>query len=224
MCGNSCRWEFDIKEKSRPDAEYTLVEDERGSYLLNSKDLCLVRYLKELMDAGICSFKIEGRTKSLHYVATMGRVYREAIDQYYENPESIDSIKITQWEDELQQAANRGFTEGFLFGKPGSNGQKYDQSKSTAYGKEFCALALSDNAQKPNTIKVQGRNNFKIGDTVEAIWPGGISQFEITQLEDANGLPLEKVNPNQIAFVHLDKSNPLNQLDTETLKWVMLRT
>lgn len=222
MCGNSCRWEFEIKEKNRPDAEYTLVEDERGSFLLNSKDLCLVRYLKELMDAGICSFKVEGRTKSLHYVATIGRVYREAIDQFYSNAESIDSIQITRWEDELLQAANRGFTEGFLFGKPGSTGQNYPSSQSTALGKQFCALATGKKLS--NAIEVTGRNPFKQGDTLEAIWPDGIIQFVAEKMEDANGLPLTKVNPNQVATITLEPDNPLNTLDTEALKWVMLRS
>lgn len=116
-------------ESTRPDNIYTFEEDEKGSYMLNSKDLCLVRHLRELQDAGIVSFKVEGRTKSVYYVATAGRIYREAIDYLQTHPTAPEE-RMAHWVAELSQAGNRGFTEGFFDGRPNRNAYNYEDSRS----------------------------------------------------------------------------------------------
>ena len=215
MCGNSCRWEFDIVEKTRPDNQYTLIEDEKGSYLLNSKDLCLVRFLPELMNAGICSFKIEGRTKGIHYVATVGRVYRDAID-YFIQHQTASAQQIAAWEAELCDTANRGFTEGFLHGKPKGTTQHYEssQSQSQATFVASCEGELNANGQ----VKLQGRNRFTTADALVWMTPGGCYDLQFNDAVDQQGFRADVIQPNQAVWVY-----PPDNLAPEQLKWSLIR-
>ncbi len=216
MCGNSCRWEFDVVEKNRPDETYTLVEDERGTYMLNSKDLCLVRFLPELMQAGICSFKAEGRTKGVHYVATVGRVYREAIDAFCANDGRVLPEQIARWESELADTANRGFTEGFLHGKPTNQAYHYQSSQSQAQAVFVASTDGELNAD--GQIRIQGRNRFSLEDALVWMTPDGCYDVVLTEAVDEQGFKTQCIQPNQWVWVQ-----PPAGVNPESLRWSLIR-
>ena len=119
-------------EKNRPGEQFDIQEDERGTYIMNSKDLCLIDYLPELMRAGVCSLKIEGRMKSVHYVATVVSTYRKAIDSCFAN---IEKYKVRKaWREELEKVSHRPYTTGFALGKPDENSQVYTTSSNFPSG------------------------------------------------------------------------------------------
>jgi U32 family peptidase len=215
MCGNSCRWEFDVVEKNRPEEVYTLEEDEKGTYLLNSKDLCLVRFLPELMAAGVCSFKAEGRTKGIHYVSTVGSVYRQAIDHFAAHGSAAPE-QIADWEAELMDTANRGFTEGFLHGKPNGKAYHYQSSQSQANA-TFVASAL-DEYHPDGLIAIEGRNSFSIHDDLVWMTPEGRMNAKITEAVDEQGFKIETVRPNQRVWVR-----PPAEFSSNALRWSLIR-
>ncbi len=215
MCGNSCRWEFDVVEKNRPDEVYTLEEDEKGTYLLNSKDLCLVRYLPQIIEAGICSLKVEGRTKGVHYVSTIGRVYREALD-YYEAHGVLPSDQVAQWESELMDTGNRGFTDGFLQGKPG--GKAYQYSSSQSEPQAVFVASTEGEMDTQGRIKIVGRNKFAVSDPLIWMTPEGTVSFHLDEAIDLQGFPVEFVQPNQWVWV-----KPPESFSSQGLKWSMIR-
>ncbi len=215
MCGNSCRWEFEnaeaseslpsiqMKEASRPEEAYTFEEDQHGSYMLNSKDLCLVEHLPALQKAGIVSFKAEGRTKSLYYVSTVGQVYREAIDYYQEHGAASDE-QITEWARRLSQAGNRGFTEGFLSGRPNDSAYNY-QTSDSQQGSAFTATVSNfDNPDyKDNRILVTSRNPFSVGEKLTWMTPSGVLDFELKHLENKHGESVSALHTNQSAYIEI---------------------
>jgi U32 family peptidase len=215
MCGNSCRWEFEIKEKTRPDEIYTLVEDDKGSFLLNSKDLCLVRFIPELQQAGICSFKAEGRTKGVHYVATVGRVYREAID-YFANHNTAPAEMVARWEEELSETANRGFTDGFLHGKP--NGKAYSYQSSQNQSEATFVASSNGERNAGGMLKIQGRNRFSPSDELEWMTPEGTVNLKISEAVDERGFKTDLIQPNQRVWV-----TPPAQFSDEALQWSLIR-
>lgn len=245
MCGNSCRWEFQSQEQSgggchehpneglktlqmveatRPDNIYTFEEDEKGSYMLNSKDLCLVRHLRELQDAGIVSFKVEGRTKSVYYVATTGRVYREAIDYYQKNPVAPEEL-TTRWVSELSQAGNRGFTEGFFDGRPNRHAYNYEDSRShqTSVFLATAENALTDEPLATEAgLRFQARNPFRVGDVVEWMTPQGIASFELKTLYDSKGFPVKEAQTNHVVTIPVPES--LQGQSEDALRWSVLRS
>ena len=250
MCGNSCRWEFDVKgnaenqhscsdapqeekqtetkefklqEVTRPDTEYTLEEDEKGSYLFNSKDLCLVRFLPEITKAGIVSIKAEGRTKGVHYVATVARVYREALDYLAANglDNPAPNQQIIAWEDELRDTANRGFTTGFLHGKPSSEAYHYQSSQSDSNA-TFVANCTG-NIKASGAIELIARNQFSAEETLTCMTPKGLFTLKPKSIENANGLQQSIVNPNQAVWIALDDAHPVLSLSPETLQWGLVR-
>lgn len=217
MCGNSCRWEFEIRETTRPDELYTLIEDEKGSYLLNSKDLCLIRHLPKLREAGICSFKVEGRTKGIHYVSTVGRVYRGAIDYYDIHKENAPSELLAEWEEELMNTGNRGFTEGFLNGRPTGRAYGYQSSRSVAQS-VFVASSEGE-LNREGLLKIQGRNRFKTTDDLLWMTPTGIAtDFRISRAIDCQGFETDTVQPNQWVWV-----TPPPHFPEESLRWSLIR-
>ena len=215
MCGNSCRWEFQVVEKNRPDEVYTFEEDEKGSYMLNSKDLCLVRHLPKLGAAGICSYKVEGRTKGVHYVATVGRVYREAIDAFASD--TMPSIEqMARWEAELDESGNRGFTEGFLNGKPTNQAYHYENSQNQATA---TFVAGTDGEMDANgRLKIQGRNQFQLSDELVWMTPAGIVPIKIQSAWDEQGFDVTLVQPNQWVWVE-----PPLGISAENLRWSLIR-
>lgn len=153
-CVQACRWEYTITEKSRQGQQFPIEEDERGTYILNSKDLCMIKHLKELEDAGVCSFKIEGRMKSEYYVACTVNAYKRAL-----NGEDIDVS-------ELEKSSHRLFTTGFYFGE---KDKECFESSSPVQTHEFMALVLED--EKDGYVKIEQRNRFKVGDSLEVLSP-----------------------------------------------------
>lgn len=162
-CAQPCRWNYALVEEKRPGHSYPIEEDERGSYVFNSQDLCLINHLPELISAGVNSFKIEGRMKSIHYVATVVQAYRRALDSYYLNP---DNYKFDPaWYEEITKVSHRDYTSGFMFGKPQGKDHNYETS---AYLRsyDFVGLVLGYDP-KEGLATVEQRNNFRVGDELE---------------------------------------------------------
>ena len=177
-CVQACRWEYTIHEKSRDNEEYPIYEDSRGTYILNSKDLNMLNYLNELIDAGVTSFKIEGRMKSIYYVATVVNAYRRAIDQ-------LDSKKsVNDLLEELNKTSHRNYTTGFYFG---SNNKECLESSTPVQTHEFMAVVLSDN--KDGRVLIEQRNRFKVGDILEVLSPNNTfnKQIEVTSMLNEKG-------------------------------------
>lgn len=162
-CAQPCRWSYKLLEESRPGEYFDINQDDRGTHILSPKDLALINYLPKLMDAGVDSFKIEGRTKSLYYVSAVAKAYRTAIDEY------LKTGKISEEENynEIIRIGNRGYTTGFFLNKPGSDGYSYDISKGLA-GSDFLCVFLE---KIKNRFKIKTKNKFNLNDEVEIITP-----------------------------------------------------
>ena len=167
-CAHPCRYKYVLEEEKRPGEFYPVEEDSRGTYIMNSKDLCMIEHIPELIKAGIASAKIEGRMKSIYYIAAVVQAYRRAIDAYYDNPDTWEFRQ--EWLDDLQKASHREFTTGFYFEYP-EDAQNY---KTSAYVKDysFTGLVLSYNNENRMAL-VEQRNKMVIGDEVEFFGPDG---------------------------------------------------
>ena len=187
-CAQACRWDYGLTEKNRTGEVYDIEEDERGTYIMNSKDLCLIEYLPELMKAGVCSFKIEGRMKSIHYVATVVGAYRKAIDACFADP---DNYKVDPlWMEELNKVSHRPYTTGFSFGKPGNDGQVYTTS-SYEQSHDFVALVEGYNATEKR-VYLEQRNNLKAEEVLEVLTPAGdIKELVLRDMRNEKGEPIE---------------------------------
>ena len=186
-CAQACRWDYTLTEKNRPGEAFDVQEDERGTYIMNSKDLCLIDHLPELMAAGVCSLKIEGRMKSVHYVATVVSTYRKAIDACYADPEHYSVAQ--QWREELEKVSHRPYTTGFAVQKPGREAQVYTTS-SYEQTHDFVGIVLSYDEQKQRAYFEQ-RNNVKEGEVLELLMPNGqLMEFTLEKMQDAEGLPI----------------------------------
>lgn len=203
VCDNSCREKFKVfaAPKDKLESEdyfledmrskgtfYQLSEDENGSYLMNAKDLRLIQHLKEIKDAGVCSFKIEGRTKSLNYVALVSKSYRAAIDEMEQGGE-FDS----KYMDELEKVANRGYHTGFMVSKLGSEGQNYDTSVSRNFAQRFGGLLVEDVPEAPEGfVAIEARNRIGLGQDCEILYPTKDSQhFKVTEILNKDKQPVE---------------------------------
>ncbi|MHB1421511.1 MAG: peptidase U32 family protein [Bacillota bacterium] len=200
-CTHPCRWQYYLMEEKRPGEYFPVEEDERGSYILNSRDLCMIEYIPALISAGVHSFKIEGRMKSLHYVATVVRAYRQAIDAYAADPENF--ICRPEWLAELSKASNRDYTTGFFLHPPGPNDHHYLPAGGQDY--EFSGVIREYNPQTGIAV-VEQRNRMLLGDILEFIGPG-IEPFtqELLYMEDADGQPISAApHPQQIIRMPVD--------------------
>ena len=190
-CTQACRWEYNmyaLEEQKRPGEYFQMQEDEHGTYVMNSKDLCLIEYLPELMQAGVCSFKIEGRMKSVHYVATVVSVYRKAIDAAFADPEHYSVPQ--EWITELNKVSHRQYTTGFAITKPDRNAQVYTSSKYEQTH-DFVGIVLSyDEAQ--GRAYFEQRNNVKAGEQLELLMPDGtLMPFVLEEMQDEYGAPID---------------------------------
>lgn len=167
QCAQPCRWKYALVEEKRPGQYFPIEEDERGSYIFNSHDLCMIEHIPELINSGVDSLKIEGRMKSVHYVATIVRAYRRAIDAYLAKPEQY---KVNpQWLEEISKVSHRSYTTGFYFGRPAAEGQTYG---SSSYLRDYDFVALvKDYDPKTSIATVEQRNKFSLGDLVEITGP-----------------------------------------------------
>lgn len=162
-CTHPCRWKYSIVEEKRPGEYLPVYENERGTYIFNSKDLCMIEYIPELVDAGINSFKIEGRMKTLLYVATVARTYRKAIDDFLADPALYEKNKPI-YREEIANCTYRQFTTGFYFGKADETSQIYDNN---TYIKEYTYLGKVDRFDDKGYAVIEQKNKFSLGDTIE---------------------------------------------------------
>lgn len=166
-CTHPCRWKYALVEQQRPGEYYPIEEDSRGSYILNSRDLCMIDHIPELAEAGVMSFKIEGRMKSMYYVATIVSAYRAAIDSYLSDPENY--TYDDSYFRELCKASHREFTHGFYFNKPTDKDQNYLTSD---YTRDYSFVGLvKEEADSEGYTLVEQRNKFSVGDTIEIFGP-----------------------------------------------------
>ena len=189
-CAHPCRWNYSLMEEKRPGEYFPVEEDQRGTYVFNSKDLCMIGHIPEMVEAGIASAKIEGRMKTIFYAATVVRVYREAIDRYYADPASYRFRP--EWLEELSKFSNRHFTTGFFLGRPDESAQNYE---SSAYIRkyDFIGIVRSYDGETGSAL-IEQRNHFRVGDEIEIFGPGSASFFTQTveELFDAeSGKPVE---------------------------------
>lgn len=210
-CVQPCRWKYTLIEERRPDEHYEITEDERGTYIMNSKDLCLAEHIKDLMDIGIDSLKVEGRTKSLYYVSVISKTYRELIDKIL-NKEIID---VSRYIEELKTAGNRGFTTNFISDKPTTTDYSYLTSKGKA-GLKFLAKSLSDTITDENLL-ILIKNQIKLNDQVEWITPKGSYSSTIKVIKNQYGEDIEVANTNNEVYVNVPK-------DLSNYKWAILRS
>lgn len=202
-CSHACRYKYHLVEEKRPGEFFPVYEDEDGTFIMNSKDLCMIPHIPNLIKSGINSFKIEGRVKSSYYVATVIRSYRMAIDAYYNDPDNYEFKE--EWLDEIRKASHRDFTTGFYFGKPTEEAQVYDSS-SYIRGYDFVGMVL-DYDKESKIATVEQRNRMFAGDEIEVFGPG-IDHFTqtIENLWDDEGTEIEVApHPQQIIKIKMEQ-------------------
>lgn len=200
-CTHPCRWKYAVVEESRPGEYMPVYENERGTYIFNSKDLCMIEHIPELCDAGIDSFKIEGRMKTALYVACVARTYRMAMDDYAKSEELYRS-RIPLYKEEIAKCTYRQYTTGFFFGKPDRNTQIYD---SNVYVKEYTYLGMIGDRNEEGLYRIEQRNKFSVGETIEVMKPNGDNiTVTVNKITDENGVPQESApHPKQVLYIDL---------------------
>lgn len=203
MCAHPCRWKYALVEEQRPGQYYPIEEDDRGTYILNSRDLCMIEYIPELVESGLASLKIEGRMKSIFYVATIIAAYRKAIDAYYQDPEHYEFKQ--EWMDEMKKVSHREFTTGFYFNNPTNKDQNY---RTSAYTRDYSFTGLvKEYDEATGYAIVEQRNKMVIGDEIEVFGPG--QDFFVQKLEemyDEEGNAISSApHPQQILKIKMAK-------------------
>ncbi|QXM05985.1 peptidase U32 family protein [Crassaminicella indica] len=202
-CAHPCRWQYYLMEEKRPGEYIPVFEDEKGTYFFNSKDLCMIEYIPELIESGLSSLKIEGRMKSAYYVANIVNVYRKAIDTYYENKENYHYDP--NWMNEIKKASHRKFTTGFYIDKPNEKEQLYANS---SYIREYDFVGLVLDYDKKNGIAtIEQRNRIFKGETVEVMGPGmKIFTQSIEQMWNNKGEEIDVApHPQQVIKIKMQK-------------------
>ena len=208
-CTHPCRWKYAVVEEQRPGEYLPVYENERGTYIFNSKDLCMIEHIPELIDAGIDSFKIEGRMKTALYVATVARTYRKAIDDYLESEEKYRA-NMPWYQEQISNCTYRQFTTGFFFGKPSDEAQIYD---SNTYIKEYTYLGVVGECNADGLYTIEQRNKFSVGETIEIMKPNGDNIDVVVKRivnEDGEDMP-SAPHPKQKLWI--DLGQPLDQFD-----------
>ncbi len=202
-CTHPCRWKYAVVEETRPGEYMPVYENERGTFIFNSKDLCMIEHIPEMIEAGINSFKIEGRMKTALYVATVARTYRKAISDYLESPQKYKE-NMPWYLDQISNCTYRQFTTGFYFGKPGDESQIYD---SNTYVKEYTYLGIVGEV-KGNTCRIEQRNKFNVGEAVEIMKPDGRNiSVTVKSIAAEDGTLQESApHPKQVLFVELTEA------------------
>lgn len=196
-CAQSCRWKYYLMEEKRPGEYFPIGEDEKGTFILNSKDLCMIEHIPELIRSGVTSFKIEGRMKSAFYVSTVVRAYRMALDAYLKDPENYEFRQ--EWLDEVSKVSHRSFTTGFFFNQPGAESQNYGTS-SYIKSYEFVGIVLSYD-EKEQTALIEQRNRIFSGEEVEIMQPEGRDiRLKINDMWDLEGNQLDSAPHPQMKF------------------------
>lgn len=202
-CTHPCRWKYAVVEESRPGQYMPIEENDRGTYIFNSKDLCMIEHIPELVEAGIDSFKIEGRMKTALYVATVARTYRMAIDDFFENPEKYKA-NIPKYQELISQCTYRQFTTGFFFGKPDEEAQIYDKNE---YEKDSVYLGIVEDV-KDNVTELTQKNKFKVNDEIEIMKKDGQDiKTKVLGIKDEKGNEMDSCpHPQQKIFVELSEA------------------
>lgn len=198
-CSQSCRWSYKLVEETRPGEYYEINQDERGSHILSPKDLCLVEYLPQLIEAGVDSLKVEGRTKSLYYVSAVAKTYRAAIDECMSNP----SADLHKYFIELQKVGNRGYTTGFALGENKPDSYSYDISKGLA-GADF--LCEFKGREQDGAFLVKIKNKVLLNDEIEIITPTEQFKTQIIKITNDNGEELPLGNTNDDVWITFSKA------------------
>ena len=199
-CTHPCRWKYSIVEETRPGEVMPVFENERGTYIFNSKDLCMIEHIPELLESGIDSLKIEGRMKTALYVATVARTYRKAIDDYHKDPKLYEE-NMPWYLEQISNCTYRQFTTGFFFGKPDETTQIYD---SNTYVKEYTYLGIIGE-EKEGTYRIEQRNKFSVGETIEVMKPNGENvEVTVKRILTEDGEEQESApHPKQVLYVDL---------------------
>ena len=202
-CTHPCRWKYSLVEEKRPGEYMPVYENERGTYIFNSKDLCMIEYIPEMMDAGIDSFKIEGRMKTALYVATVARTYRKAIDDFNKDPE-LYKANMDWYRSEIGKCTYREFTTGFYFGKPDETTQIYDNN---TYVKNYTYLGTVEAVDERGFARIEQKNKFTVGETIEVMKPDGRNlEVTVKGIWNEDGEAQESApHSRQILFVELDE-------------------
>ena len=208
-CTHPCRWKYAVVEEKRPGEYLPVYENERGTYIFNSKDLCMIEHIPELMEAGIDSFKIEGRMKTALYVATVARTYRRAIDDYKQSPE-LYREHMAWYQEQISNCTYRQFTTGFFFGKPSDEAQIYDNN---TYVKEYTYLGIVGERNEEGLYRIEQRNKFSVGESIEVMKPDGANiTVTVQRIVDEEGNDMESApHPKQVLYI--DLGQPLAMYD-----------
>lgn len=200
-CTHPCRWKYSVMEESRPGEYFPVYENERGTFIFNSKDLCMIEHIPDLINAGIDSFKIEGRMKTALYVATVARTYRKAIDDYLKDP-ALYEENMSWYQEQISNCTYRQFTTGFFYGKPTQEAQIYDNN---TYIKEYTYLGIVGETNEEGKYCISQRNKFSVGEQIEVMKPNG-DNIEVTvkSIQDEEGNQMESApHPKQILYIDL---------------------
>lgn len=199
-CTHPCRWKYHVMEEQRPGEYLPVYENERGTYIFNSKDLCMIEHIPELIDAGIDSFKIEGRMKTALYVATVARTYRKAIDDYLEDSKLYEK-NMPWYLDQISNCTYRQFTTGFFFGKPTHESQIYDNN---TYIREYTYLGIVGDC-KDGLYRIEQRNKFSVGETIEVMKPNGDNiEVKVKRIVNEKGAEVESApHPKEVLWIDL---------------------
>ena len=208
-CTHPCRWKYAVVEEKRPGEYLPVYENERGTYIFNSKDLCMIEHIPELMESGIDSFKIEGRMKTALYVATVARTYRRAIDDYKQSPE-LYREHMAWYQEQISNCTYRQFTTGFFFGKPSDEAQIYDNN---TYVKEYTYLGIVGERNEEGLYRIEQRNKFSVGENIEVMKPDGANiTVTVQRIVDEEGNDMESApHPKQVLYI--DLGQPLAMYD-----------
>lgn len=203
QCAHPCRWKYKLVEEQRPGEYFPIEEDDRGTYIMNSKDLCMLEYIPQLAESGLSSLKIEGRMKSVFYVATVLGAYRKALDSYYADPNGYHFDPA--WFEEMEKASHREFTTGFYFNKPSNEDQNY---RTSAYTREYSFTGMVK-GYDPETgmAVVEQRNKMVLGDEIEIFGPGcGFFTQKLEVMLNEDGEPVESApHPQQILQIKMQQ-------------------
>ena len=198
-CTHPCRWKYSIVEETRPGEYMPVYENERGTYIFNSKDLCMIEHMDDMLKVGIDSLKIEGRMKTALYVATVSRTYRKAIDDYLESPDKYRE-NLPWYLDQISNCTYRQFTTGFFYGKPDESAQIYDNN---TYVKEYTYLGFAEEVTEEGMALITQRNKFSVGEEIEVMKPDGSNVRGIVRkITDTEGREVESApHPQQKLYV-----------------------
>lgn len=203
-CTHPCRWKYSVVEETRPGEYMPVYENERGTYIFNSKDLCMIEHIPEMIEAGIDSFKIEGRMKTALYVATVARTYRKAIDDYLESPEKYRA-NMEWYKAEIGKCTYREFTTGFYFHKPDATTQIYD---SNTYVKNYTYIGTVETVFEDGSFQMEQKNKFTVGEAIEIMKPDGRNlAVTVEEIRNEEGEQMENApHPKQILRVRLSET------------------